>query len=361
VRGGTPPCFASRPPHRSSWRLATRGPGRGRRRPPQAWTQLLGQHLHDGPAAAVLGGPAPLLEPAHDHDPAALREGLRGVLGLVAPHVGVGLRRGAGLSAGPFPQPALRTGRARLHASGSPRVHATEQWCSLVWIPSTRASACSGVGHGASVFTGGLLAFQDLRCELAAALRHAPPLLGRVAGFPGLGLLRRLRPTQAPTVDSGPARPQPGRPAGRAAPGRFPRSCCDRLTGEVASCAPAASPRVRRRLSPWPPGRRYRPASESPAVAGVRRSPAHTHQVGAGSSLEGLYSAGSSRPPSRLACGPGPSGSADPSRRCRGCSHPPLHFQGRAAPSFTSLLRQAGGRALASLPDRITPRGARPR
>jgi hypothetical protein len=109
-------------------------------------------------------------------------------------------------------------------------------------------------------------------------------------------------PTQAPTVDSGPARPQPGRPAGRAAPGRFPRSCCDRLTGEVASCAPAASPRVRRRLSPWPPGRRYRPASESPAVAGVRRSPAHIHQVGAGSSLEGLYSAGSSRPPSRLAC-----------------------------------------------------------
>jgi hypothetical protein len=29
--------------------------------------------------------PAPLLEPAHDHDPAALRERLRGVLGLVAP------------------------------------------------------------------------------------------------------------------------------------------------------------------------------------------------------------------------------------------------------------------------------------
>ena len=62
-----------------------------------------------------------------------------------------------------------------------------------------------------------------------------------------------------------------------------------------------------------------------------------------------------------LLAGPGPSGSADPSRRCRGCSHPPLHSQGRAAPSFTSLLRQAGGRALASLPDRLTPRGARSR
>src|SRR6266540_7197043 len=30
---------------------------------------------------------------------------------------------------------------------------------------------------------------------------------------------------------------------------------------------------------------------------------------------------------------PEPSGSADPSRRCRGCSHPPLRFQDQAAPS----------------------------
>lgn len=41
--------------------------------------------------------------------------------------IGVGCRvgpgRGAGLSAGPFPWPALRTRRARLHAPGSPPVH----------------------------------------------------------------------------------------------------------------------------------------------------------------------------------------------------------------------------------------------
>jgi hypothetical protein len=30
----------------------------------------------------------------------------------------------------------------------------------LRWIPSTRSSAVSGVGHGAPVFTGDLLAFQ---------------------------------------------------------------------------------------------------------------------------------------------------------------------------------------------------------
>src|SRR5205814_1685166 len=63
------------PSHRwSSWLPvpAPRRPGRGRRCPPQAWPQLLGQNLHDGSSAAVLGGPAPLLELAQDHDPAAL-------------------------------------------------------------------------------------------------------------------------------------------------------------------------------------------------------------------------------------------------------------------------------------------------
>src|SRR5215212_11934642 len=51
----------------------------------------------------------------------------------------------------------------------------------------------------------------DQRCKSAASLRHA-------AGFPDLGLLRRLRPTPGPTADSEPARPR------RAAPGWFPRS-----------------------------------------------------------------------------------------------------------------------------------------
>ena len=36
--------------------------------------------------AAVLGGPAPLLEPAHDHHAAALGQRLGRVLGLVPPH-----------------------------------------------------------------------------------------------------------------------------------------------------------------------------------------------------------------------------------------------------------------------------------
>jgi hypothetical protein len=225
------------------------------------------------------------------------------------------------------------------------------QWCSLVWIPSTRASACSGVGHGASVFTSVLLAFQSLRCELAAALGH-------VAGFPDLGLLRRLRPTQAPTVDSGPARHRPGRPAGRAAPGRFPRSCCDRLTGRW----PAVPQRPRHGYAADLPrgllagvNDRHQSRPQSRACAAARPISTRLEPV---LPLRGFTALVPHVHLPVLLAEPGPSGSTDPSRRCRGCSHPPLHFQGRAAPSFTSLLRQAGGRALASLPDRITPRGA---
>ncbi len=44
--------------------------------------------------------------------------------------------------------------------------------------------------------------------------------------------------------------------------------------------------------------------------------------------------------------GPGPSGSASPSRRCQGCSHPPRRLPAQAALSFTALLRQAGDEGL---------------
>ncbi len=41
--------------------------------------------------------------------------------------------------------------------------------------------------------------------------------------------------------------------------------------------------------------------------------------------------------------GPGPSGGAEPSRRCQGCSHPARCLPGQAALSFSDLLRQAEG------------------
>src|SRR6266496_5239222 len=88
----------------------------------------------------------------------------------------------------------IRLNKSPNRRSGSALAHR----CSFVWIPSTRAPATVGGGNGAPVFTGDLLAFQDLGCGHAAALGH-------VTGFPGLGLLRRLRPTPRPSADGGPA------------------------------------------------------------------------------------------------------------------------------------------------------------
>jgi hypothetical protein len=44
----------------------------------KAWPQLVGHDLDGRAGAAVLGSPAPLLEAAQDHDPAAFGQRLRG-------------------------------------------------------------------------------------------------------------------------------------------------------------------------------------------------------------------------------------------------------------------------------------------
>src|SRR3954453_23912114 len=69
----------------------------------------------------------------------------------------------------------------------------------------------------------------DHRCRSAASLRHA-------AGFPGLGLLRRLRPTPRPTADSEPC------PHHAGGPRMVPTFIADRSTGTAPSFSPAASP-----------------------------------------------------------------------------------------------------------------------
>ena len=126
-----------------------------------------------------------------------------------------------------------------------------------------------------------------------------------------------------------------------------------RSTGEVPSFAPAASPHLRRRPSVWPPHRHSEPASESTThrwwsctadrPTSTRLEPAarlrsFTHWFKLRLHL-----------PVTLA-GPGSSGGADPSRRCRGCSHPHLRPQAQAAPSFKGLLRQANGGVLSPPP-----------
>ena len=163
--------------------------------------------------------------------------------------------------------------------------------CRLFNQPTIRQKA-----KWSTVFTGGLLD-QLGGCEHAGPLRH-------VTGFPGLGLLRVLRPIPVASADDVPSRRPAGCWSGRGPPGWFPRSLPIPLTGSAPSYAPATSPRLRRSPSSWPPGRRLHPTEEFPAqpCAGARCSAAQIHQVRAAGSLEGRSAAGSSRTPFCLAC-----------------------------------------------------------
>ena len=178
-----------------------------------------------------------------------------------------------------------------------------------------------------------------------------------------LGLLRRLRHVPACPAEREPARPRPGRPGGGTSPGRFPRSP---RTGRRGRC-PALPLRHRHEYAAalprgLPAGDFTRPRSR-PAIPkrqpGVHRHSAHIRQVGADVPLERLYTL---VPHVHLPVSlgrPRSSGSADPSRRCQGCSHPPRRLPAQAAPSFTGPLRQTGDGVLPPPSGNAAPRGAR--
>src|SRR5690606_37142505 len=126
------------------------------------------------------------------------------------------------------------------------------QQCSFVCIARTRSSASIRLCHGAPVFTSDLHVLLAC-CEHAGPLRH-------VHGFPVLGLLRVLRPTSPASTGNGSSRPPCWRHDGEGPARWFPRSLLNPSTGSAPSYAPATSPRLRRRHSPWPPGRRHHPA-----------------------------------------------------------------------------------------------------
>jgi len=99
--------------------------------------------------------------------------------------------------------------------------------------------------------------------------------------------------------------------------------------------------------------RLHRPCREFPTRhhAWVRTA----HQPRSTGFRAGTYSRGVTTPVSLVylpvsLTAPGPSGSPEPTRLCRGCSHPPRRPPDQAASSFTSPLRQRrNGRSLTSI------------
>ena len=150
-----------------------------------------------------------------------------------------------------------------------------------------------------------------------------------------------------------------------AGPGWFPRSLLIRSTGEAPSFAPAASPRLRRRPSPRPPGpSTCKPSEEFPTRRRRRGTgrcaphPAQIRQIRAGRHIKRLTTPVPRVHLSVSLAGPGPSGSAGPPRLCQGCSHPPRRPPGQAAPSFIPLLRQGSSEGLSPPFDQQAPHGA---
>jgi hypothetical protein len=155
--------------------------------------------------------------------------------------------------------------------------------------------------------------------EPAGSLRH-------VAGFPDLGLLRTRRPTPPSSADDASTRRVlPGRQTPDGNSGMVPTFTTNRSSREAPSYAPATSPRLRRRPSPWPPDQRHLTGQGVPAR--------HDGQVRAaiqprstGFELAALLRGFTPLVPHvRLLVSlaePAPSGSTDTSRRCRSCLPP---------------------------------------
>jgi hypothetical protein len=224
--------------------------------------------------------------------------------------VGVGPGRGVTVSGGPFPRPAPPN-----RTCAFPRIR-------LSTSPCRRAMTVPSVQLGL-----------DPQYPRPGLFRRGPRRVGihrRPPGMPAPQLRTRCRPSPCPatagtcgrlsrprTTTAAPSRPATNSrrracppPAwtagGEGGPRTVPTFTINRSTGSVPSYSPAASPRVRRRPSPWPPGRPPQPASESPSHAAGRTCAAarpRSARFRAGFSLAGVPPlVPAIRAPSRLAC-----------------------------------------------------------
>jgi hypothetical protein len=203
---------------------------------------------------------------------------------------------------------------------------------------------------------------QALSTGLELHLRHCRTSIGVFT--------HNVRPRVAPTAPphSGPigcrcAQPQPPAGGGRSGqdPERFPCSLwfAQRRRSPTMPLRPrrgyaAAFPRSL-------PGSSCPPPREFPATTRDRCAPhpAQIHQVRAGAASRGCHTPVPHVLLSVTLAGPRPSGSTGPSRLCQGCSHPPRHHPGQAAPSFTALLRQDQRRRSLTSSRTTAPHGAR--
>ena len=185
--------------------------------------------------------------------------------------------------------------------------------------------------------------------------------------FPKLGVLRRLRPVSTRSVDGGPNPQTPHRTRGqKVRTETVPVFTAIRSTKEEPDFVPAASPRLPRSTSPWPPteppmnqpGVPQTPPPQGGATLGARRSRPMSARFKAGSDLRDFVTPVPLVLLSITLAEPALSGSTSTPRRCQDCSHPPRHLPDQAVLSFTALLRQDGDGGLSPPLESTAPHGA---
>ena len=230
----------------------------------------------------------------------------------------------------------------------------------MVCISDTRRCDPTGRSDTAPVFTD---ASFGITASVPSHDRCRPsPCARALPGSEYYGGSAPSRPDRS-TVD-----PAPNHHAGSAAAGRkprrFPCSLTIHSTKEEPNSVPAASPRLPRSTSPWPPTEppMNRPGvprpPDTPPTAGARRSRPTSARFRAGSVLRDFATPVPLVLLSVTLAEPAPSGSTSTPRRCQDCSRPPRHLPDQAVLSFTALLRQDGGGGLSPPLESTAPHGA---
>ena len=158
-----------------------------------------------------------------------------------------------------------------------------------------------------------------------------------------------------------PAAALAGQRGGR--PRVVPTFTTNRSTREMPSYTPAASPRVRRSLSPWPPHRSEHPGfgvARHVLRADAHGTPTQIHQVRVGSTLTGLHALVPLVHLLVSLAGPAPSGSADAPRRCQDCFPPSPASPGSGCPQLQpGCCDSPAARVFHPYSVTLAPRGAR--
>jgi hypothetical protein len=182
------------------------------------------------------------------------------------------------------------------------------------------------------------------------------------AGFPLLGVLRRLRPAPDRSAVGAPSPNHPPDAGGQGKIQTGSRVHCGSLNGggaRLCPCGIAAStpqPFLAASLAARADHRGSSPPQ--PTGTGARRFQPKSARFRAGAASRGCHTPVPHVLLSVPLAGPKPSDSTGPSRHCQGRFHPPRHHPAQAAPSSTALLRQDQRRRSLTSPRTTAPHGA---